>query len=215
MKRKILDIDSLNDLLEKINSDPDIEITYEPEKCRIIVSKEDKRDFIRIPLPSIYENGEVTEVSRHFTIALIETGHAALALCDEEEILEHKVFKSYMVRKKQGKSQLKYLKTKGKSRAGSRVRLANALEFFENINTRLQNYHDQYSIDIIALSCNKTVFPFLFSSKIEPPFKKKDDRIYKIPRYVDTPGYEELTDTYEYLINGEYFTEGDNFIIEI
>ena len=34
-----------------------------------------------------------------------------------EELIEHKVFKTYMVRKKQGKSQIKHLKSKGKSKS--------------------------------------------------------------------------------------------------
>ncbi|MCX2744203.1 hypothetical protein OO013_10020 [Mangrovivirga sp. M17] len=215
MKRKELEIDEINELLFELQNDSDTELIFEDDKWRFTILKNGSKDYLRIPITTIFEKNEVIPVSRHFIIALIETGHAALALCDEEEILNHKVFKSYMVRKKQGKSQLKYLKTKGKSRAGSRVRLANALEFFENINTRLNEYEDEYSIDIIALSCNKTILPFLFNSKVEPPFEKKDDRLYKIPKYVDTPGYEEMLETYEYLISGELFTESNDFILEI
>ena len=51
-----------------------------------------------------------------------------------------------MVRKKRGVSQIKHLKTKGKSRAGSRVRLAETEEFFENINGRLQDYFEEHGM---------------------------------------------------------------------
>ncbi|MEM8895691.1 MAG: hypothetical protein AAGC88_14000, partial [Bacteroidota bacterium] len=68
----------------------------------------------------------------NYLLLLIQTGHAAIGYFEGGENKAHKVFKSYLVRKKQGISQLKYLKTKGKSKAGSRVRLGNAVDFFEN-----------------------------------------------------------------------------------
>ena len=112
-----------------------------------------------------------------------------------------------MVRKKQGKSQIKYLKTKGKSRAGSRVRLASTVEFFENINERLQEYFKDNEIDLIAMSCSKTLIPYFFNSKVETPFDKKDERIFKVPKHIPLPSYEELMYVQKFLLHGEFVFE--------
>ncbi|MEO1451203.1 MAG: hypothetical protein AAFV07_16855 [Bacteroidota bacterium] len=45
-----------------------------------------------------------------------------------------------MKRHKRGKAQISYLNTRGKSKAGSRIRLANTVAFFEEINERLQDW---------------------------------------------------------------------------
>ncbi|MEM7036019.1 MAG: hypothetical protein AAF570_03495, partial [Bacteroidota bacterium] len=65
-----------------------------------------------------------------YLMILMQAGHAALGYFEEGEVVHHKVVKKYMVRRKQGKSQVGYLGTRGKSKAGSRVRLANAVRFF-------------------------------------------------------------------------------------
>jgi hypothetical protein len=97
-----------------------------------------------------------------------------------------------MVRKKQGKSQIKHLKTRGKSKAGSRVRLANTVRFFNEIHERLKSYLHNYTIDRIALSCSKTLIPFFFADNINPSVHKNDERIIKIPMDVPVPGYNTL-----------------------
>ena len=160
---------------------------------------------ITLPQPDevISEFDEDTAVI-NYIILLIQSGSGALAYCEGEDMIDHKVFKSYMVRKKQGKSQIKYLKTKGKSKAGSRVRLGNAQNFFEDMNERLREYFDENIIDRIALSCSKTLIPYLFNSKVECPFDKKDERIYKIPKHIHTPGYDILMETHSYLLQGEF-----------
>ena len=143
----------------------------------------------------------------HYIILLIQSGSCAIGYFENGINLDHKVFRAYMVRKKQGTSQIKYLKTKGKSRAGSRVRLAETVEFFENINERLQEYFAQHRIDRIALSCSKTLLPYLFASKVPPPFEKRDPRIYKIPKHIHTPIYEVMLDTHKFLLKGELLYE--------
>ena len=67
---------------------------------------------------------KLSETFPDYLILLLRAnGNAALGYFEEGKILNHKVIRKYMVRKKQGKSQLKHLNSKGKSRAGSRVRL--------------------------------------------------------------------------------------------
>ena len=85
----------------------------------------------------------------NYVLILIKAGMASVAFFDNGNMADHKVFRAYMVRKKQGKSQLKYLKTKGKSRAGSRVRLAESEAFFSSINERVNSYFENYRVDLI------------------------------------------------------------------
>lgn len=125
-------------------------------------------------------------------IALVQAGAAALGYFEEGEAVHHKAIKKYMKRHSQGKSQINYLKTRGKSKAGSRVRLANTVTFFEEINERLTEWEEDYSPRKIMYSCTATLWGLLFQSKVPPPFTKKDNRLIKIPRDVQIPTYEEL-----------------------
>lgn len=180
---------------------------YDPKKHRITIEAGDEDIMLRLPVHLIdidnVEDCEDQDEQVNYILILIQAGKCAVGYFDGESIIDHKVFKSYMVRKKQGKSQVKYLKSKGKSRAGSRVRLANTVHFFESINERLQEYFEDYEIDRIALSCSKTLLPYLFSSKVSCPFDKTDERLLKIPKHVHTPGYEILIDTQQWLLHGE------------
>lgn len=165
--------------------------------------------YFRLPIdlspPGVLSLQEACPV--HYIILLIQSGNCAIGYFENGVNLDHKVFRSYMVRKKQGKSQVKHLKTKGKSRAGSRVRLGETVEFFENINQRLQQYFEEHEIHRIAMSCSKILIPYLFNSKIPTPFGKRDERVLKIPRHIHTPIYDVLMDTNKFLLKGELIYE--------
>ncbi|HYG37499.1 MAG TPA: hypothetical protein VD908_02720, partial [Cytophagales bacterium] len=120
---------------------------YEKHKLAILDKEGNEQISFRLPIvvPPPDQNQENTQVN--YIILLVQSGSCAMGYFEDGVNLDHKVFRSYMVRKKQGTSQIKYLKTKGKSRAGSRVRLGETMEFFENINERLQEYFDDYKID--------------------------------------------------------------------
>lgn len=197
-------------LLKKIRSSS-LPYTYDQEKHRIIILDESGNEQVHFRLPIVLppptdspypENKEV-----NYVILLIQSGNCSLGYFEDGINLDHKVYRSYMVRKKQGKSQIKYLKTKGKSRAGSRVRLGEAIEFFENINGRLREYFQDHEIHRIAISCSKTLIPYLFNSNIAIPFDKHDPRLFKIPRHVHTPIYEVMLDINKFLIKGELIYE--------
>ncbi len=176
-------------LLQKLKSHPEIEMLYLHEKHSLqLVHREQEIAQLRLPISLHYQEDRPL----NYLLLLVQTGHAALGYFEGGENVSHKVLKSYLVRKKQGMSQLKYLKTKGKSKAGSRVRLGNAIDFFENINERSTSYLSEYSVDRIAISCPKTIWPYLFQSKLTCPFDKKDERLYKVPFHVNTPKLEEL-----------------------
>lgn len=143
-------------------------------------------------------------------IVSVKSGMAVTAFYENGQLADHKVFRAYMVRKKQGKSQIKHLKTKGKSRAGSRVRLQETLEFFESINERLQFYFEEKHVDLIALGCSPTLMPYFFNSKKATPFGKSDPRIFKIPIHVPTATFENMEKTYRTISQTKIWVDADN-----
>ncbi|TXK52149.1 hypothetical protein FVR03_01635 [Pontibacter qinzhouensis] len=183
------------------------DLRYQPDKHRTTVLDPAGNELLHFRLPLLLPPpsmlGQVTRWDMHYIILLIQSGSCAVGYFENGQNLDHKVFRSYMVRKKQGKSQVKYLKTKGKSRAGSRVRLGETQEFFENINERLQEYFEEHEIHRIAMSCSKILIPYLFDSKVATPFNKKDERLLKIPKHIHTPIYEVLLNTHKFLLKGE------------
>ncbi|OOG73694.1 hypothetical protein [Algoriphagus sp. A40] len=139
------------------------------------------------------ENQELKEKSdSHFSLVLIRAGQAVTGYFHRGELIDHRVFRAYMVRQKQGVSQIKYLKTKGKSRAGSRIRLAESEHFFEEINERLQTYSGKFPIDFWGISCAKTMWPFYFSSSIPAPFSSKDENLIELPIHIPQASLEVL-----------------------
>ncbi|MCP2045418.1 hypothetical protein [Pontibacter sp. HSC-36F09] len=193
------------ELLQYILSS-DTKTVYDPEKHRLTLLDEmgTEQVHFRLPISLPYTGAGIAEDRKvHYILLLIQAGHCAMGYFEDGQCLNHKVFRSYMVRQKQGKSQIKYLKTKGKSRAGSRVRLGETAEFFENINGRLQDYFQEHRIDRIAMSCSKTLLPYLYTSTIPTPFDKRDPRLFRIPKHIHTPIYEVLLDANRFLQRGE------------
>src|SRR5687767_1115631 len=102
---------------------------YDPEKHRILLPDETTGEdsFIlrlHITLPAPDKDLSFPKNPLRYVILLVQSGSCAVGYFENGINLDHKVFRAYMVRKKRGVSQIKHLKTKGKSRAGSRVRLA-------------------------------------------------------------------------------------------
>jgi hypothetical protein len=128
----------------------------------------------------------------HYCITLVRAGQAALGYFHQGILLDHKVFRGYLVRQKQGMSQFKYLKTKGKSRAGSRIRLEETLVFFKEINERLQVYAKQYPLNFWGLGCAKTMWPLLFDGEVNPPFTSKSSELIELPYPFSKASFEEL-----------------------
>ena len=117
-----------------------------------------------------------------------------------------------MKRHKRGKSQISYLKTRGKSKAGSRIRLANTVRFFEEINERLTTYEEEYEPERMIYSCTAQLWGLLFQSKVPPPFEKKDPRLIKVPKDVNIPTYEELLNVNEFIQKGLLTVYQEGFI---
>ncbi|MEQ9166799.1 MAG: hypothetical protein RLO12_11115 [Fulvivirga sp.] len=179
--------------------------TYEYDYGKHIIKlKDDNHEaigFLRLPLHIVIDDSlKIIDDDNLVLYLSIESGNAAIVVMEGKQMIYHTTFSAYMTRKKQGFSQIKYLKKKGKSRAGSRVRLAETIEFFENINTTLTTLFEDYDIARVALNCNTTLIPYLHQSKVPCPFEKKDDRLYKIPLHIPQSNFTNLEATVKKLM---------------
>jgi len=176
----------------------------EPDRHRVVLAGDQGETLstLRLPLPwpplpsdrqglPAYLTQLPAELPVHLVL-LIQVGACAMGVFEGEEILVHKAFKKYMKRHKQGRSQLDFANTRGKSRAGSRVRLANAVRFFEEINSRLREWEATHAPQRLIYSCAAPLWGALFQSRVSPPFDRKDPRLVKVPRDVRIPDHEEL-----------------------
>lgn len=200
----IKDRTEVKELIVQLN-DEHGEPEYLTDKHRLQWAGLEEDLTLRLPYDLMLDsNGEVMwDHEFEYLMLIVQTGMATVGVFRGMECLSHRVYGAYMVRKKQGKSQIKHLKTKGKSRAGSRIRLASGLEFFEDINTRLERHFKEHNIGRIIFSCSKILMPHFFGSKVSTPFDKKDPRILGIPRHIEKPTHEEMMRAHRYLTYSE------------
>jgi len=171
------------------------EIRYLPEKHQLLLENEVSwlaKLFLPWTMTWLPEGKFQVQEDVHYCLTLVRAGQASLGYFHQGKLLDHKVFRGYLVRQKQGKSQFKYLKTKGKSRAGSRIRLEETLVFFKEINERLQVYAKQYPLNFWGLGCAKTMWPLLFDGEVKPPFSSKSAELIELPYPFTKGSYEEL-----------------------
>ena len=134
-------------------------------------------------------------------VVLMQAGHVSLGRFDKGENLIAKSLKKYVVRGK-GRAQPLHLKTKGKSRYGSRLRLQNARRLLVETNEKLIEWHEEFGApDQIFYSCPVRLWPSLFEATPPPPFRQ-DDNLIKIPRDVPRPTVDVLKRTYRSLEYG-------------
>ena len=172
-------------------------ITFLPEKHQLLIENEVSwlvKLFLPWTMIWLPEGKFQIQDDVHYCLTLVRAGQAAVGYFHQGILLDHKVFRGYLVRQKQGKSQFKYLKTKGKSRAGSRIRLEETQVFFKEINQRLQVYAKQYPLNFWGLGCAKTMWPLLFDGEVEPPFSSKSKELIELPYPFTKGSYEELQD---------------------
>lgn len=141
------------------------------------------------------------ELGPHW-ILLIQAGAAGLGVWSDEGLLRHKVIKKYVVRGK-GRAQTLHVKTRGKSRYGSRLRLQNAERLLIEINEKLIAWRKELGEpDLIFTSCPVRTWPELFQREPPPPFDQRDARLVKVPLDVRVPSFEELQRVQRFLERG-------------
>ncbi|WP_114751916.1 hypothetical protein [Pleomorphovibrio marinus] len=214
MNRQFYSPEETPKFLQELNK---ISTGYVPEEKKhqlVFELGEESKIWVRLPLQLDFLTLDPIG-GFQYVLVLIESGIAVVGFFEEENLMEHKVFRGYLVRKKQGKSQIRHLNEKGKSRAGSRIRLASTLEFFENINLRLIDIFERNRIDKICLSCSKTLWPYFFQAKVPTPFEKEDPRLYKIPFHVPSSNFDQLKRIHKLLFMGDmrYITDIEGNIV--
>src|SRR5690606_33479390 len=127
----------------------------------------------------------------NYFILLMEAGEAAISYSEKGKISLHKGFSRYMVRKSQGKNQLNHLKTKGKSRLGSRIRLQQSIKFFEEINQRLLDWGFNSKQDKLYFRSAQSLWPHLYLAP-NAVFDKDDLRLLKLPYNIPDPSFKSL-----------------------
>lgn len=170
-------------------------VSYLPQKHQLLIERgTDWLAKLFLPWTCSWDkaHGVFTNPDAHFSLVLVRAGQAAVGYFHQGQLIDHKVFRAYMVRQKQGKSQFKYLKTKGKSRSGSRIRLAETVLFFNEINERLRVYDSQYPMDFWGLSVGKTLWPLLFDAEVAPPFTSKTLQLIELPYHVAQASFEKV-----------------------
>ncbi len=175
--------------LEDLFSEDDLTVSaYDYKTHEICLSDGCK---CRLPLQTNVNQLKVEFLEdKPFLILIVQSGGAVMGLVEEGELTYHKVFRGYLIRKKQGKSQLKHLKTKGKSRAGSRVRLSSTFSFLDDICQKLQDVFLETELERIVFHCSDLLRPHFFERN--KCFDKNDERLFPLGVNVDAPSYEFL-----------------------
>jgi hypothetical protein len=193
------------------------DVAFDPRRQSICFENDEGRAVaVTLPLvlPAIYQ-GTPTEIlaqlrkaSRTYTIVLVQAGAAALGFIEQGRMARHKVIKKYMVRQKQGSAQIKHLKTRGKSRLGSRIRLKNSIAFFEEINETLTAWRVASMSETILMALPINLKNLFYTADILPPFDRKDPRIKKIPLDIRIPTFKELEHVNWEVSRGTLITDG-------
>ncbi len=157
---------------------------------------------LRLPLPFPRLSSEESLLSycerlsippKPYSIILIQAEYCALGFFDRGECLRHRALRTYVVRRKRGKSQLTFSQSGKKgSTSGSQLRYRNAVNFFEKIKETLNEWKTIEPSERILYSCSINLWNFLFNGKTKCGFSKNDPRLFKIPLDVRIPNYDEL-----------------------
>ncbi|MGE3172611.1 MAG: hypothetical protein AB7O97_08280 [Planctomycetota bacterium] len=125
-------------------------------------------------------------------VVLLQAGAMALGYWDDDELLLHKAQKRYVVRGR-GKAQPLHLRTRGKSRYGSRLRLQNWRRLLGECSERLRAWWDDPGpARQVFVAIPPRAQAALFAGEPPPPFGADDPRLRRIPRHVHVPDHREL-----------------------
>jgi len=150
--------------------------------------------------PTSYLDQLPEDLGTHLVL-LLQAGAAALGIFRQGELTHHKVIKKYVVRGR-GRAQPTHLRTRGRSRYGSRLRLSNYRRLLVEVNERLRTWHEQDvpDIDDRFYSCPVRIWSELFQQRPPPPFPRTDWT--RIPLGVHVPGFDELLRVWRALCQG-------------
>lgn len=192
----------------------DHQLEADPSKQRFTAADATGRPILHVQVPPLQpiaanqglEDYLVTlttdeDMLEGFTlVVLLQAGASALGLWEDGELILHKAFKRYVIRGK-GKAQPTHLKTKGKSRYGSRLRLQQARRLLEETNERMHEWTEEHdAIERCYYAAPIRLWSDLFEADPAPPFLM--DRFQRIPRDFDVPDHAELKRAFAELARG-------------
>lgn len=135
-------------------------------------------------------------------VLLLRAGAMAFGCWRGEELLQHKSVRKYVVRGS-GKAQSTHLKTRGKSRYGSRLRLQNWRSLLGETNQRVADCEEQFGrFDRIFYAAPVRVFSELLEADPLPPFSRDAKHLQKVTTHVHRPDHEELLRVHRWLQQG-------------
>jgi hypothetical protein len=123
-------------------------------------------------------------------LVLARAGAVALGLFDDDELVDHKVFKRYVVRGR-GRAQPTHLEAKGKSRYGSRLRLANARALRRDALARMDAWSAEHGLlDGLYYAAPVRLWAELTADADLP--LAEGDAAEAVPGEVGQPSFEEM-----------------------
>ena len=138
-----------------------------------------------------------------YAIVLVQAGASAMGWFEGDACLSHKALRRY-VRRGLGRAQPLHLKTKGKSRYGSRLRLQNAARQLVETNDKLNQWWDERGRPgRVFASIPVRTWPALLATDPPPPFAKHE--VNRIRHHVHVPNHEELMRVQRLLLHGDFF----------
>lgn len=140
-------------------------------------------------------------LGRH-CVLLLQAGAAALGYWDDDELVRHRATRKYVVRG-QGRAQPTHLKTRGKSRYGSRLRLQNWHRLLVQANGKLVEWWDELGApEQVFFAIPVRSRAELWSVEPPPPFARDGSGVRRIPLHVHRPDHRELLRVRRWLGHG-------------
>ena len=134
-------------------------------------------------------------------VLVMQAGAFSLGRFDAGDVQVTKTFKRYVVRGN-GRAQPTHLKTRGKSKYGSRLRLQNAKRLLEETNEKIAEWEAEFGPpEQIYFSGTTRLWADLFSVQPPPPFEREAPAI-KIPLDLRKPTTDVMLRAYESLCWG-------------
>ena len=134
-------------------------------------------------------------------LVLMQAGAVSIGYFEAGEAVATKTMKRYVVRGR-GRAQAAFLRTKGKSRYGSRLRLQNAVRLLNDTNLKLTEYWQRFGAPAqIFVAAPARLWSDLFRVKSDPPFDR-DQEVDAIPLDIPEPTTEVLLRSYKSLCYG-------------
>lgn len=125
-------------------------------------------------------------------VLLLQAGAVAVGYWEGDELLAHKAMRKYVVRG-HGKAQPAHLKTRGKSRYGSRLRLQNWKRLLAATNERLLADWERFGApERIFYAAPVRGLGDLFAAEPPPPFARDAAELQRVPMHVHAPDFTEL-----------------------